>query len=1218
MKPRAIIIVVTLILFCTNFFSFISFNHNCIATPVTLYVGDGKQYSTISAAIENASAGCRIFVYNGTYYENITIDKKLDLFGEDRSITIINGNGYDNVVVVNASNVNISHFTIKNGGTTIDDSIIRVNYRNSIITDNIISHGYHGIILNNSDGHLIYDNIIRYNTGDGVRLNQSDNNVNISYNTITLNNNGIYLYSSDGNKIFNNDIQNNDASGIVLNNTCDNNYLVSNNASDNNIRGIFLNDFSNYSTISSNNIYSNNDSGIVLENSSINTINNCNIVCGNTNYGTMIIGSNNIVQNNTFSRNNKDGIYLTADDNNTVSSNTINNNTLSGIRLYNSTDDYIYDNEIYGNAGYGAYLDFFTLRNLVSNNYFHNNGQNAMDKSINRNRWNMTLTSTTNIVGGSYKSGNYWDDFDETSEGAIDTNGNGISDTSYTIYASNKDYGPLLDVTSPSIGTITSTPSAQSLGGYTNISVVVTDNLEVKNVYLIVTNPNSQTSNYSITQNRTGSTYYSNSQYSPVGSFSYSIAAVDSRNWATSTSRIFNITSGTAPTITDNSPTTGSPNSTFIFNATVIDDEDSALDISVNVIWSHGKLSANQSVINVGNNYFERSINLDNSIDSLSYHFFVQDKWGNSATSATKTVTIADTQAPEIKIKRYGTSFDDIPNSHTFAAEITDNTLVSNVYIEYWYDDKDIMTAPMRNDTSLGGSYYEKMVIPDGSPEKVYCIIYANDSSNNQNNTKNPHAKPGGPYTSFIQGDILFNGSESFDLDGAIENYSWDFGDGTVGFGSNPIHAYESDGNYTVTLTIIDNEERIGINTTTINISNIVPHKIPTSKLEQINITYNLTLTKQFYCYNESGRGAVNTFYDPNGELFPVHSGSINNSGIILFLLSIDNDDIPELFWDTSTDDIITVSHTIGVIENTSIDEENEQITYNVSVNKTGWIYIEIDDEYPYASLSVTTIDRTISSDLTWRKNNKIYVLDDPENIYQFIFQNIYPVVEAPSFSPSDGGVINEDNPTITITYNVPVKITSAIFGLFQIASNIDTSNNIVFTYTPLSYLENGTYNFDINAEALQGNSSISSSVVYIYFAYTNPPEESVIEKYWMWILFLVGIISIVSILAFFKYKQVTLDDFIYVKTKKIVPFFKTIILGPISVNIDNKEIAKAEFYVDGQLKESLSSPPFFWKWKERAFLKHTLETKVYDQEGNSASSGEKEFYIFNPINRLK
>jgi len=45
-----------------------------------------------------------------------------------------------------------------------------------------------------------------------------------------------------------------------------------------------------------------------------------------------------------------------------------------------------------------------------------------------------------------------------------------------------------------------------------------------------------------------------------------------------------------------------------------------------------------------------------------------------------------------------------------------------------------------------------------------------------------------------------------------------------------------------------------------------------------------------------------------------------------------------------------------------------------------------------------------------------------------------------------------------------------------------------------------------------------------------------------------------------------------------------------------------------------VSSFPVFWQWNEQAFLKHTLETKVYDQDGNSASSGAMEFFIFNPI----
>ena len=57
-------------------------------------------------------------MYNGTYYENLTINYRIDFFGEDRSITIINGNGTDTVITVNANNVNISHFTITNDGST--------------------------------------------------------------------------------------------------------------------------------------------------------------------------------------------------------------------------------------------------------------------------------------------------------------------------------------------------------------------------------------------------------------------------------------------------------------------------------------------------------------------------------------------------------------------------------------------------------------------------------------------------------------------------------------------------------------------------------------------------------------------------------------------------------------------------------------------------------------------------------------------------------------------------------------------------------------------------------------------------------------------------------------------------------------------------------------------------------------------------------------------
>jgi chitodextrinase len=51
---------------------------------------------------------------------------------------------------------------------------------------------------------------------------------------------------------------------------------------------------------------------------------------------------------------------------------------------------------------------------------------------------------------------------------------------------------------------------------------------------------------------------------------------------------------------------------------------------------------------------------------------------------------------------------------------------------------------------------------------------------------------------------IVFDTSGLYDPDGTIVSYQWDFGDGATGVGENPVHAYQSPGTYTVTLTVID------------------------------------------------------------------------------------------------------------------------------------------------------------------------------------------------------------------------------------------------------------------------------------------------------------------------------------------------------------------------------------------------------------------------------
>ena len=52
--------------------------------------------------------------------------------------------------------------------------------------------------------------------------------------------------------------------------------------------------------------------------------------------------------------------------------------------------------------------------------------------------------------------------------------------------------------------------------------------------------------------------------------------------------------------------------------------------------------------------------------------------------------------------------------------------------------------------------------------------------------------------------DCDFGANGSFDPDGTIETYSWDFGDGETGSGFSPSHTYADPGEYTATLTVTD------------------------------------------------------------------------------------------------------------------------------------------------------------------------------------------------------------------------------------------------------------------------------------------------------------------------------------------------------------------------------------------------------------------------------
>jgi len=251
-------------------------------------------YPTIQEAVDAASLGDIVYVYAGTYYENVVIDKSLDLMGENRETTIIDGSLAGNVVYVTASSVSVHGFTVRNSGTAWQNNF--------------------GIYIfgEGSDSNSVSDNIIT-NNGCGIRLEgylgDSSNNV-IDGNSITDNGAGLSLWLSSNNRIYRNNVQNNNYGvgiGVAMNSN--DNIITENNITDNGGYGLEVAQ-SGRNTITANKIVGNGADGIWLGKTSHSII-TANNIASNGGSGIRVEwggGGDTIFANNI--KNNLVGIYL--------------------------------------------------------------------------------------------------------------------------------------------------------------------------------------------------------------------------------------------------------------------------------------------------------------------------------------------------------------------------------------------------------------------------------------------------------------------------------------------------------------------------------------------------------------------------------------------------------------------------------------------------------------------------------------------------------------------------------------------------------------------------------------------------------------------------------------------------------------------------------------------------------------------------------------------
>lgn len=337
---------------------------NAVASDSTvssavIYVPDN--YATIQGAVDNAAAGDTIIVRDGTYRENVKVNKRLTIRSENgpANTIVVSPEGVnDHVLTVTADHVNINGLTVKNA--TGKNEAEQYNYaglyisaHHCNITDNMAMNNAYGFFLSESNKNTLINNAASGRIGDGIYVTNSNYNI-ISNNTVKLNHRyGIRLYSSHNNTVRNNNVSNN-AYGIRLGGS-HNNTIEKNNVQSNTYDGFYL-FYSNDNSFVNNTANQNYDGFFInasYNNTLINNVANANNYDG---FGLLSVRNHTLI-NNRVNSNNKSGISLTSSNRNLLEGNVASLNTEMGFYLLSSTSNTLAGNKARANKEVGIQLD---------------------------------------------------------------------------------------------------------------------------------------------------------------------------------------------------------------------------------------------------------------------------------------------------------------------------------------------------------------------------------------------------------------------------------------------------------------------------------------------------------------------------------------------------------------------------------------------------------------------------------------------------------------------------------------------------------------------------------------------------------------------------------------------------------------------------------------------------------------------------------------------
>ncbi|MDH7506311.1 MAG: PKD domain-containing protein [Candidatus Thermoplasmatota archaeon] len=200
----------------------------------------------------------------------------------------------------------------------------------------------------------------------------------------------------------------------------------------------------------------------------------------------------------------------------------------------------------------------------------------------------------------------------------------------------------------------------------------------------------------------------------------------------------------------------------------------------------------------------------------------------------------------------------------------------------------------------------------------------------------------GEPYTYFARGEITFDGSRSYDVDGFIISWKWDLGDGTIKNGEIVKHSYMYPGNYNVTLTVKDEK---GATDTYSTVAVIIEGNNPPNKprvsgpvFGHKNVSYEFTVVSTDvdndtlqYIINWGDNVTQKTDFVPSGNTITLNHKWVEFGHYTITFIAFDNQSESDMAPFELLIDILYV-HELGYL----IDEDSDGTFDSFYNNTTG------------------------------------------------------------------------------------------------------------------------------------------------------------------------------------------------------------------------------------------------------------------------------------------